>query len=94
MDEAGLLDAASVAALQRISGALEEEVGVQLAVLVVPTLEEEDPKALAEGITKLWADPEMRARFGAAARQRIRDIFNVEQGTAKTLQVYRELAGR
>lgn len=53
-----------------------------------------DPKALAEGITKLWADPEMRARFGAAARQRIRDIFNVEQGTAKTLQVYRELAGR
>src|SRR5690606_37222508 len=53
-----------------------------------------DPQALAEGIVKLWDDPALRARFGAEARRRIRDIFNVEQGTAKTLQVYRELAGR
>lgn len=53
-----------------------------------------DPRALADGIAKLWANPALRARFGAEAKRRIRDIFNVEQGTAKTLQVYRELAGR
>ena len=58
---------------------------------VVPV---EDPKALADGIVKLWADPELRARFGREAQRRIRDIFNVEQGIEKTLQVYHELAGR
>ncbi len=53
-----------------------------------------DPQALAGGIAKMWADPQLRARFGENARLRIRDIFNVEQGVAKTLQVYHELAGR
>lgn len=53
-----------------------------------------DPKALAAGIVKLWENPELRARFGQAAQHRIRDIFNVEQGMEKTLQIYRELAGR
>jgi L-malate glycosyltransferase len=58
---------------------------------VVPV---EDPQALADGIVKLWSDPAMCARFGQESRRRIRDIFNVEQGIAKTLQIYHELAGR
>jgi glycosyltransferase involved in cell wall biosynthesis len=53
-----------------------------------------DPVKMAEGITKLWANPEICARFGAEAQNRIRTIFNVEQGIEKTLQVYRELAGK
>ncbi len=53
-----------------------------------------DPKALAEGIVKLWAESALRTQFGRGAQRRIRDIFNVEQGTEKTLQIYRELAGR
>jgi len=54
VDEAGLLDIDSVAALQRISGAVEEEVGVQVAVLVVPTLDGQDPEALAERVYQAW----------------------------------------
>jgi glycosyltransferase involved in cell wall biosynthesis len=50
-----------------------------------------DPVQLAEAVTKLWVDPEKCARFGAEAKNRIRTIFNVEQGVEKTLQVYRDL---
>jgi glycosyltransferase involved in cell wall biosynthesis len=58
--------------------------------IVVPV---NDPVALANGIAELWSDPEKRRRYGEDARRRIRDIFNVEQGAEKTLQVYLELAG-
>lgn len=51
-----------------------------------------DPRSLAAAIERLWSDPEKCAAFGAAARRRVRDIFNVEQGVEKTLNVYRELA--
>lgn len=54
VDEADLLDAAAVAALQRISGALEHERGVQLAVLVVPSLEGVDPGRMAERVYQAW----------------------------------------
>ena len=50
-----------------------------------------DAQRLAEGIISLWSDPEKCARFGAEAQNRIRTIFNVEQGVEKTLQVYRDL---
>jgi glycosyltransferase involved in cell wall biosynthesis len=53
----------------------------------------DDAKALAEAIVKLWEAPELRKKFGREAQDRIRAIFNVEQGIEKTLQVYRELAG-
>ena len=51
-----------------------------------------DAEALAAGILQLYENPELRAQYGAEARRRVQDIFNIEQGVAKTLAVYRELA--
>jgi glycosyltransferase involved in cell wall biosynthesis len=51
-----------------------------------------DPQALAAAISRLAGDPELRDRMGAAARQRITELFSVEQGVAATLRVYRMLA--
>ena len=73
------------------SGGNAELVADGQSGFVVPV---EDPEALANGIVKLWSDPELCARFGLESQRRIRDIFNVEQGIEKTLQIYHELAGR
>jgi glycosyltransferase involved in cell wall biosynthesis len=51
-----------------------------------------DPVALGKAIEKLARDKALRERFGAEAKRRIQTLFNVEQGVAKTLEVYRELA--
>jgi glycosyltransferase involved in cell wall biosynthesis len=56
--------------------------------IVVPI---NDPQALAAGIVELWSDPDKLEKFGRESKRRIRDIFNVEQATEKTLAVYREL---
>jgi glycosyltransferase involved in cell wall biosynthesis len=50
-----------------------------------------DPQALAAAIEKMWANPDRCKYFGAAARTRIKDTFNVEQGVQKTLRVYQDL---
>jgi hypothetical protein len=54
VDESGLLDTDSVAALQRIIGATEAEVGVRVAVLVVSTVEGQDPARLAKRVYEAW----------------------------------------
>ncbi|MBW3141218.1 glycosyltransferase [Ferrimonas balearica] len=51
-----------------------------------------DARALAEAIYRLYQDPALTARFGAAAKQRIIDKFNVEQGVEATLAIYKALA--
>lgn len=51
-----------------------------------------DPKSLADGIIRLWEDPEKCAAFGVEAQRRVRDIFNVERGVEAHLNMYRELA--
>lgn len=50
------------------------------------------PIALAAALEKLWRAPELREQFGREAQRRIREIFTVEQGVAKHLRLYRELA--
>ncbi|MBY6187930.1 glycosyltransferase [Marinobacter hydrocarbonoclasticus] len=62
----------------------DEETG-----LIVPP---GDAAALAAAIYRLYQDRALTERFGKAARQRVIDHFNVEQGVAATLKVYRELA--
>ncbi|MBY5923349.1 glycosyltransferase [Ferrimonas balearica] len=62
----------------------DEETG-----LIVPP---GDARALADAIYQLYLNPALTARFGAAARQRVIEHFNVEQGVEATLAVYRELA--
>jgi rhamnosyl/mannosyltransferase len=54
----------------------------------------EDPDALAEALSRLLDDPELRARFGRAARARIEQQFTAERMITDTLAVYRAvLAG-
>ncbi|MFI5522791.1 DUF3492 domain-containing protein [Streptomyces platensis] len=56
--------------------------------LVVPP---RNPRALAAACTALLADPDRRARLGAAARARALELFTVEQNVAAFRGIYLEL---
>jgi len=56
--------------------------------LVVPM---GDAAALAQAIRTLHDDTQLRARLGAAARERIRTDFRIEDTIARTLELYRRL---
>jgi glycosyltransferase involved in cell wall biosynthesis len=56
--------------------------------LVVPV---RDAAALAAALTRLYEDAELRRRLGAAARERIRNDFRIEDTIARTLQLYRDV---
>ena len=55
--------------------------------LLVPA---DDAERLAEAISDMLRDPQMRARFGAAARKRIQDEYSSARMTADYLHVYEE----
>ena len=55
--------------------------------LLVPAA---DPEALAQAITHLLADEELRRRFGENGRQRIREWFSVQCMTRQFEQLYQE----
>ncbi len=50
-----------------------------------------DAAALSEAFEKLYRDPALRQRFGAAARQRIATNFRNEDTVRKTIALYEEL---
>ena len=50
----------------------------------------EDAGALAEAILSLLRDPELRRRFGAAAKQRVQDEYSAARMTLEYLRVYEE----
>ncbi len=50
-----------------------------------------DPAALAAAVTSLLDDAESARRLGAAARQRVVQMFTVQRMVDETAQVYREL---
>jgi glycosyltransferase involved in cell wall biosynthesis len=56
--------------------------------IVVPV---RDVAALAAALKRLHDDPGLRHRMGAAARERIRSAFRIEDTIAKTLELYRNL---
>ncbi|HVY64179.1 MAG TPA: glycosyltransferase [Gammaproteobacteria bacterium] len=56
--------------------------------IVVPV---RDVPALAAALRRLHDDQELRRRMGAAARERIRTDFRIEDTIAKTLALYRSL---
>ena len=56
--------------------------------LLVPPRNSE---ALAQAIAQLLADPELRRRMGQAGRERVEQLFSVEQMVRKTEALYEEL---
>jgi glycosyltransferase involved in cell wall biosynthesis len=59
----------------------------ETGVLVPP----KDPTALANALRTLLADAALRARMGAAGRQRVEEVFSVEQMVRKTVSVYQRV---
>jgi glycosyltransferase involved in cell wall biosynthesis len=56
--------------------------------IVVPV---QDVQAIASALGRLHDDADLRRRMGAAARERIRTNFRIEDTIAKTLALYRSL---
>jgi glycosyltransferase involved in cell wall biosynthesis len=55
------------------------------------TVPPEDARALAAAITFLLEHPELRAQYGAAARDRVRQLFTVETMADSMLQLYTDV---
>ena len=72
----------------RIERTLETFVDGETALLVTPGSEGE----LAEAMIKLYRDPDLRRRLGAAARAAAVDRFDSRQGMRLWSQFYRRLA--
>ncbi len=53
-----------------------------------------DPRALADALRKLLADPLLRGRMGAASRQIVLQKFTVQRVNQATLDVYQNLLSR
>ena len=81
--------ACGVALVATTGGALPEVVGTdgETGLLVPP----DDPGALAQGIARLLDDDELRARLGAAGRDRVLGRFTWQVTAAGTADQYREL---
>jgi glycosyltransferase involved in cell wall biosynthesis len=74
----------------RVGGLPEAVVDRETGLLVPPA----DTETLAAAIARLAADAAARARLGAAGARRVRERFTMAGMAAKTLDVYRRLAGR
>ena len=70
-------------------GAVKEVIGRhdETGLLVPPG----DPSALATAILRALADPDLRARVGAAGRDRVRSTFTWQRTAASTAEHYRAL---
>lgn len=69
-------------------GGVAEQVVHGTTGLVVPP---GNAEALADALARLVADADLRARMGAAGRQRVLERFSTEQCVAGTMAVYRSL---
>jgi glycosyltransferase involved in cell wall biosynthesis len=57
------------------------------------TVPPRQPAALAAAINRLLDDPELRERFGRAARARVEREFSTDAMVERTLQLYRDVLG-
>jgi rhamnosyl/mannosyltransferase len=55
------------------------------------TVPPREPEALAAAITRLLDNPELRARYGAAATRRVREEFSLEAMASRTLDLYHDI---
>jgi glycosyltransferase involved in cell wall biosynthesis len=69
-----------------VGGLVDLLVDGETGLLVPPR----DPAALRAALERLLADRELRARLGAAARERIRTHFSWDAATTATLEAYRD----
>lgn len=83
--EAGLHGIPSVVAMKDV---VEDVVRHGETGLIVP---ERRPRALAEAISRLADDPDLRRRMGRAARDLYRDQFDPRRVASEMLDVYRDL---
>lgn len=56
--------------------------------IVVPS---RDPESLGAAVKRLVGDPELRASMGAAAQDRCRKLFDLDQDAAQVIRCYRRL---
>lgn len=73
--------------LTNIRGCREVARDDREAILVPPR----DPRALGVAVERLLADPELRSRLGASARERARSTFDEREVAARVLETYRSL---
>jgi len=59
--------------------------------LVVPA---RDHRALADALARLIADPGLRARMGAAGRERVQREFTLEKMVERVMRVYEEVLAK
>lgn len=57
------------------------------------TVPPRDPAALAAALNRLLADPALRARYGAAGRERAVRLFSVAAMRDATVELYQQLSG-
>jgi glycosyltransferase involved in cell wall biosynthesis len=50
-----------------------------------------DPTSLAQAITRLLDDPDLRRRMGQAGRERVIEHFSVERMVERTQNLYEQL---
>lgn len=53
-----------------------------------------NPTSIADAISRMYNDPDLRARLGVAAQQRIATAFNIDHTTAKMHAVFAELTSQ
>jgi glycosyltransferase involved in cell wall biosynthesis len=78
-----------VAPIVTDTGGSPELIEHGISGLIVPS---GDAHALAAALLRLYADPALRRRMGAAARDRIATRFSIRTTIAQTAALYRELA--
>jgi glycosyltransferase involved in cell wall biosynthesis len=62
----------------------------ETAIRVAPAHPDQVAEKLAEGILALARDPDLRARMGEAARQRVLESFTWEKKAEAMLKIYRQ----
>ena len=83
---------AMASGLQVVNTALASGVpGVSLDGVTGSTVEPNNPSVLAEALTGLLDDPDRRARFAVAARERAMEFFTSRRMVADTLALYQSL---